>query len=286
MGTGCAEPSAYRGGSALHVRLRDGRGLLLDAGEGALGQLVRHYGPAGATKQVCPRCKTCLDAPEPARSIRRCGRLSRSCLCRPRGMTRLKYVPRYRWTLCVLCGFHTSTLTTCWACQASYKPALPAAHPSWSVYRLLAFPYGVLATVMLFLRPMTLSNTMPYYDLGVRCVSEALVVSICLMQRFGAVNDRSVAKLAFQVYPFICHSCDCEVRLAAGGWALGSTEVVGGGATGAAVALPLCALQRIRRSWRPCPAVAYEHDRHACFEPHAPDVNFSSDHSFSCSATA
>ncbi|BDA43097.1 probable zinc phosphodiesterase ELAC protein 2 at C-terminar half [Coccomyxa sp. Obi] len=56
LGTGCAEPSAYRGGSALHVRLRNGHGLLLDAGEGALGQLVRHYGPAGATKQVDSLC--------------------------------------------------------------------------------------------------------------------------------------------------------------------------------------------------------------------------------------
>ena len=53
LGTGCAEPSKYRGGAAVHVRLADGRGLLLDAGEGALGQLVRHFGPAGAAKQAC-----------------------------------------------------------------------------------------------------------------------------------------------------------------------------------------------------------------------------------------
>ncbi len=52
LGTGCAEPSKYRGGAAVHVRLSDGRGLLLDAGEGALGQLVRHFGPAGAVKQA------------------------------------------------------------------------------------------------------------------------------------------------------------------------------------------------------------------------------------------
>ncbi|EIE26920.1 hypothetical protein COCSUDRAFT_59422 [Coccomyxa subellipsoidea C-169] len=53
LGTGCAEPSKYRGGAAVHVRLSDGRGLLLDAGEGALGQLVRHFGPAGAVDALC-----------------------------------------------------------------------------------------------------------------------------------------------------------------------------------------------------------------------------------------
>lgn len=52
LGTGCAEPSKHRGGAAVHVRLRDGRGLMLDAGEGALGQLARHFGPSGAAQQA------------------------------------------------------------------------------------------------------------------------------------------------------------------------------------------------------------------------------------------
>ena len=43
LGTGCAEPSKYRGSSGIHVRLDSGLGLLLDAGEGAWGGLIRHY---------------------------------------------------------------------------------------------------------------------------------------------------------------------------------------------------------------------------------------------------
>lgn len=52
LGTGCAEPSKYRGASALHLRPAPGAGLLLDAGEGAWGQLVRFYGRRGAQQQV------------------------------------------------------------------------------------------------------------------------------------------------------------------------------------------------------------------------------------------
>lgn len=52
LGTGCAEPSKYRGASALHLRAAPGAGLLLDAGEGAWGALVRHYGERGAARQV------------------------------------------------------------------------------------------------------------------------------------------------------------------------------------------------------------------------------------------
>ena len=52
LGTGCAEPSKYRGASALHLRAAPGAGLLLDAGEGAWGQLVRFYGRRGALQQV------------------------------------------------------------------------------------------------------------------------------------------------------------------------------------------------------------------------------------------
>jgi ribonuclease Z len=54
LGTGCAEPSKYRGGSAIHVRLANDRGLLLDAGEGVWGQFLRHYGPEGARAQARP----------------------------------------------------------------------------------------------------------------------------------------------------------------------------------------------------------------------------------------
>lgn len=53
LGTGCAEPSKYRGSSGVHLRLGNSKGLLIDAGEGILGQLVRHYGPALAQQQVC-----------------------------------------------------------------------------------------------------------------------------------------------------------------------------------------------------------------------------------------
>ena len=52
LGTGCAEPSKYRGSSGIHVRLGNDRGLLLDAGEGVWGQLLRHYGPEKARAQV------------------------------------------------------------------------------------------------------------------------------------------------------------------------------------------------------------------------------------------
>ena len=52
LGTGCAEPSRYRGSSGVHLRLRNGRGALIDAGEGVHGQLLRHYGPALAQQQV------------------------------------------------------------------------------------------------------------------------------------------------------------------------------------------------------------------------------------------
>lgn len=52
LGTGCAEPSKYRGSSAIHLVMRDGRGLMIDAGEGAFGQLVRHHGQEVALQQV------------------------------------------------------------------------------------------------------------------------------------------------------------------------------------------------------------------------------------------
>ena len=58
LGTGCAEPSKYRGASALHLRAAPGAGLLLDAGEGAWGQLVRFYGRRRALRQVGACCET------------------------------------------------------------------------------------------------------------------------------------------------------------------------------------------------------------------------------------
>uniref|UniRef100_A0A061RVH9 ribonuclease Z n=1 Tax=Tetraselmis sp. GSL018 TaxID=582737 RepID=A0A061RVH9_9CHLO len=51
LGTGSAEPSKYRGPSAVHLRLPQG-GLLLDAGENTFGQLVRAHGQSGAVAEV------------------------------------------------------------------------------------------------------------------------------------------------------------------------------------------------------------------------------------------
>jgi ribonuclease Z len=82
LGTGSAEPSKYRGSAGMHVRLGPGKGLLLDAGEGAWGGLLRHYGPAQARAEVrgsfaragaaqrgsaqmgalCTLCRTCTAA--------------------------------------------------------------------------------------------------------------------------------------------------------------------------------------------------------------------------------
>ncbi|KAL0053601.1 hypothetical protein WJX82_008144 [Trebouxia sp. C0006] len=52
LGTGSAEPSKYRGASAIHIRLDSGWGVLLDAGEGSWGSLVRMYGHKAAFDQV------------------------------------------------------------------------------------------------------------------------------------------------------------------------------------------------------------------------------------------
>eukprot|EP01050_Picozoa_sp_SAG11_P000341 SAG11_NODE_9_length_28972_cov_81.532539_18_plen_348_part_00 len=57
LGTGSANPSKYRNQSAIYLQLPDSAeesevhapsGVLLDAGEGCYGQLVRYYGAAGA----------------------------------------------------------------------------------------------------------------------------------------------------------------------------------------------------------------------------------------------
>eukprot|EP00951_Prasinocladus_malaysianus_P022645 scaffold190370_cov24-Prasinocladus_malaysianus.AAC.1 len=47
LGTGSAEPSKYRGPSAIHVRLEYGS-MMADAGENTLGQLERAHGPKAA----------------------------------------------------------------------------------------------------------------------------------------------------------------------------------------------------------------------------------------------
>ena len=52
LGTGCAEPSKYRGPSATWVQLPGGCCMLLDVGEGAFGQAARHWGPAAAQQKV------------------------------------------------------------------------------------------------------------------------------------------------------------------------------------------------------------------------------------------
>ncbi|GIL54053.1 hypothetical protein Vafri_9612 [Volvox africanus] len=54
LGTGCAEPSKYRGASAVLVMgLGPTRGsLLIDAGEGTYGSMVRWLGPRGAMEKV------------------------------------------------------------------------------------------------------------------------------------------------------------------------------------------------------------------------------------------
>lgn len=52
LGTGCAEPSKYRASSGILVRMGFGRGLLIDAGEGTWGQLVRFFGSSMAERVV------------------------------------------------------------------------------------------------------------------------------------------------------------------------------------------------------------------------------------------
>ena len=44
LGTGSAEPSKYRGGSAMLLTLAPGAALMMDCGEGAAGQLLRTGG--------------------------------------------------------------------------------------------------------------------------------------------------------------------------------------------------------------------------------------------------
>lgn len=52
LGTGSAEPSKYRGASAILLRLSCGQSVLMDCGEGALGALCRAHGTAAALRHV------------------------------------------------------------------------------------------------------------------------------------------------------------------------------------------------------------------------------------------
>lgn len=47
LGTGCAVPSKHRAPAAIYLHAFDSGGVLLDAGEGSVGQLVRLFGPKG-----------------------------------------------------------------------------------------------------------------------------------------------------------------------------------------------------------------------------------------------
>ncbi|XP_021829197.1 tRNase Z TRZ3, mitochondrial [Prunus avium] len=52
LGTGSSQPSKYRNVSSIHINLFSKGGLLLDCGEGTLGQLKRRYGVEGADNAV------------------------------------------------------------------------------------------------------------------------------------------------------------------------------------------------------------------------------------------
>ncbi|KAI9337231.1 beta-lactamase-like protein [Obelidium mucronatum] len=55
LGTGASIPGKYRNVSSTYLRFSDG-GILLDAGEGTLAQLYRHYGPRVDEELVQLRC--------------------------------------------------------------------------------------------------------------------------------------------------------------------------------------------------------------------------------------
>lgn len=52
LGTGCAEPSKYRGASAILLQLAGGSGILMDCGEGTVGGLTRALGDGAAADVV------------------------------------------------------------------------------------------------------------------------------------------------------------------------------------------------------------------------------------------
>ncbi|KQK03434.2 hypothetical protein BRADI_2g07852v3 [Brachypodium distachyon] len=57
LGTGSSQPSKYRNVSSIYINLFARGGMLLDCGEGTLGQLKRRFGVSGADEAVkCLRC--------------------------------------------------------------------------------------------------------------------------------------------------------------------------------------------------------------------------------------
>lgn len=53
LGTGAALPSKYRNVTGIYINCFARGGLLLDCGEGSLGQLTRRFGQAGVRDVVC-----------------------------------------------------------------------------------------------------------------------------------------------------------------------------------------------------------------------------------------
>ena len=53
LGTGAALPSKYRNVTSIYINRFAKGGLLLDCGEGTLGQLTRRFGPDGVKRVVC-----------------------------------------------------------------------------------------------------------------------------------------------------------------------------------------------------------------------------------------
>lgn len=71
QGTGSAEPNKYRGSSAILIRMASGASVLLDAGEGAAGALVRRFGLQGARQAVASLAVRipCVLYPVPAENL-------------------------------------------------------------------------------------------------------------------------------------------------------------------------------------------------------------------------
>lgn len=53
LGTGAALPSKYRNVTCIYINRFKRGGMLLDCGEGSLGQLTRRFGLAGVRQVVC-----------------------------------------------------------------------------------------------------------------------------------------------------------------------------------------------------------------------------------------
>lgn len=53
LGTGAALPSKYRNVTCIYINRFKRGGMLLDCGEGSLGQLTRRFGVAGVRQIVC-----------------------------------------------------------------------------------------------------------------------------------------------------------------------------------------------------------------------------------------